>query len=81
MSQPPSVGPIAGAKVAVTPNIARPIGCFDLDRQCKTIVIAVGMNTPPVKPCPARKTIISGRLVDSPHSIENSKNKTQLTRR
>ena len=72
---------MAGAKVAVTPNSARPIGCFDFGRQCNTIVIAVGMNTPPVKPCPARKMIISGRLVDNPHSIENSKNNAQLTSR
>jgi hypothetical protein len=49
-----------------------------LGRQRNTIVIAVGMNTPPVNPCPARKMIISGRLVDNPHSIENNKNSAQL---
>ena len=74
MSQPPIVGPIAGAKVAVTPNSASPIGCFDGGSLRSTIVIAVGMSTPPVKPWPARNRIICGRLVDSPHSIEKTRN-------
>jgi hypothetical protein len=76
--KPPTVGPIAGAKVAVTPNSASPIGCFDRGRQRSTIVIAIGMNTPPVKPCPARQMIIIPRLVDKPHSTEKNRNRMQL---
>ena len=30
MSQPPTVGPIAGAKVAVRPKMVMPIGCLML---------------------------------------------------
>ena len=78
MIQPPIVGPIAGAKVAVIPKSASPIGCFDNGRQRSTIVIAIGMNTPPVKPWPARHTIIIERLVENPHSTEKTRNSTQF---
>ncbi len=78
VSQPPIVGPIAGAKVAVTPNRVSPIGCFEGGRQRSTIVIASGMKTPPVKPWPTRQITIIVRLSDSPHSIENIRNSAQL---
>ena len=78
VSQPPIVGPIAGAKVAVTPNRVSPIGCFEGGRQRSTIVIASGMKTPPVKPWPTRQITIIVRLSDNPHSIEKTRNSAQL---
>ncbi len=35
------------------------------------IVIAVGINAPPVMPCPARPTIIMPSDVDRPHTTES----------
>ena len=52
------VGPIAGAKVTERAKIARPIGCCGLGRRVSTIVNAIGIRTPPAKPCSPRITII-----------------------
>ena len=81
MSQPPTVGPIAGANVAVRPNIAMPTPCCDFGSRVRTMVIAVGISTPPVKPCPARKKINSVRLVDSAQAIEKPMNSAVLIAR
>ncbi len=42
------------------------------------MVMAVGMSTPPVKPCPARQMIISVRLLDMAHRIEKPTNNAEL---
>ena len=59
VSQPPSVGPIVGARVAVRPIITdtRPRRCGGNSR--KAVAKTVGIIAPPMKPCIARKTIIS----------------------
>ncbi len=41
----------------------------------------MGMSTPPVKPCPARKAIISPRLWDTPHRPEKSRKRRTLPTR
>ncbi len=81
MSQPPTVGPIDGAKVAVTPNIAMPIICCDSGRRVRTMTTAVGTRAPPVKPWPARNTIIWLRFVDSAQAIEKPMNKSVFVAR
>ncbi len=45
-------GPTAGARVAVSPNMACPTPWRFLGIMVTTTVNAVGMNTPPVKPLP-----------------------------
>ena len=57
-----AAGPIAGPKVAVMLKPARPTGRFDGGNIEMMMVKPSGINTPPVKPCNARKTIISLRL-------------------
>ena len=57
------VGPIAGANVAEIANIASPIGCFAFGSSVMISVKAIGISTPPVKPCTARSTIICGRFL------------------
>ena len=75
------VGPIAGAKVAVTAEPASPIGCFERGSMVMMMVKASGIMTPPAKPCRARSTIISPRLLAWPHSAENNRNSATLTSR
>ncbi len=72
---------MAGAKVAVRPKKAMPTACCDFGRRVRTMVMAVGMSTPPVKPWPARNRIISGRLVDSAQATEKPMNRPVLTAR
>ena len=73
VSQPPIVGPIAGANVAVKPNMASPTGWRAGGSLPRMIVSAVGISTPPVNPWPTRKRIISVRLLAVPHSIEKTR--------
>jgi hypothetical protein len=72
---------MAGARVAVNPNTAFPTFWRFLGIIVTTTVNAVGMNTPPVNPCPTRKQIISPRLVEMPHSPEKARKRTTLARR
>jgi len=44
------VGPIAGANVTASENIASPIGCCAFGSLVKTSVNAIGISTPPKKP-------------------------------
>ena len=44
------VGPIAGAKVTASENMASPIGCCCFGSLVKTSVKAIGISTPPKKP-------------------------------
>ncbi len=81
MSQPPTVGPMAGAKVAVSPNSAMPTGCWLFGRRVRTMTIAVGISTPPVKPWPARKRIIWLNDVESAQASEKPVNRMVLTAR
>jgi hypothetical protein len=45
------------------------------------MVKASGIITPPAKPCKARSTIISVRLLAWPHSAENNRNNATLASR
>jgi hypothetical protein len=81
VSQPPTVGPIDGANVAVSPNSAMPIGCCDFGRRVRTMTMAVGIRAPPVKPWPARNRIIWLRSVDSAQATEKPTNKSVLVAR
>ena len=70
-----------GAKTAVIANAASPIACLDGGKVVNTTVMAVGIKTPPVKPCKARKTIIELRSHDDAQQIEKKINKAVLTKR
>ena len=78
MSQPPMEGPIAGAKVAVSPKIVMPTPCCALGMRVRRMVIAVGISTPPVKPWPARKAISWPSEVDWAHRSEKTMNSAVL---
>ena len=75
------VGPIAGAKVADSANSASPIGCFAFGSSVMISVKAIGISTPPVKPCMARSTIICGRSCAKAQATENTRNRTALVSR
>ncbi|MGY4296716.1 hypothetical protein ACVWXN_004811 [Bradyrhizobium sp. i1.4.4] len=75
------VGPIAGAKVAEIANSASPIGCFAFGSSVMMSVNAIGISTPPVKPCTARNTIICDRSCASAQAAENTRNNVALVRR
>ncbi len=62
VSQPPMVGPIEGAKVAVMANIAMPLGRWFGGSLVRIRVNAKGMSAPPASPCRARKTIMLSRF-------------------
>ncbi len=55
------VGPIAGANVTASENMASPIGCCAFGNLVKTSVNAIGISTPPKNPWKARMAIIDGR--------------------
>ena len=74
-------GPTAGASVAVSPNMAVPTGWRFFGIMVTTTVNAVGMNTPPVNPCPTRKMIISPNVWETPHMAEQNRNRTTLPSR
>ncbi len=75
------VGPIAGANVADNANSARPTGCFAFGSSVMISVNAIGISTPPVKPCTARSTIICGRSCANAQAIDRARNSTALVRR
>jgi hypothetical protein len=75
------VGPIAGAKVADSANSASPIGCLAFGSSVMISVNAIGISTPPVKPCTARSAIICGRFCAKAHATESVKNRIALVRR
>ncbi len=65
--------------MAVSPNIVWPMPRRFGGIMVMITVSATGMKTPPVNPCPARKPIISPRLVETPHRPENNpKNLTMV---
>ena len=68
------VGPIAGAKVTASANIASPIGCWPFGSLVNTIVNAIGISTPPKKPCRPRIAIIDGRSWVKAQATENAAN-------
>ena len=68
------VGPIAGANVTASENIARPIGCWPFGSLVKTSVKAIGISTPPKKPCRPRIAIIDGRSWVKAQATENAAN-------
>ncbi len=75
------VGPIAGAKVADSANSARPIGCFGFGSSVMISVNAIGINTPPVKPCTARNAIICGRSCAKAQATDSARNRIALLKR
>jgi hypothetical protein len=72
------VGPSVGASVAVMPNSARPMGRLFNGSLRVTSVIAIGIITPPVKPCAARNTIMLSRLQAMPHKVLKIRNSATL---
>ena len=72
------VGPIAGAKVTASANSASPIGCCALGSFVSTSVNAIGISTPPAKPCRPRIAIIEPRSWVKAQAIENSGNRMAL---
>ena len=72
------VGPMAGAKVTASANMARPVGCCDFGRRVTTMVNAIGIRTPPAKPCRPRIAIIWPRLPAKAQAMENSTNASVL---
>ena len=81
MSQLPIVGPMAGAKVAVRPKKVMPSACCDFGRRVRMMVTAVGIRTPPVNHCPARKTISWPSDVESAQAMEKATKRLVLTER
>ena len=75
------VGPIAGANVAEIANNARPIGCLAFGNSVMISVNAIGISTPPVKPCTARNAIICGRSCASAQAAENTRKRAALVSR
>ena len=73
------VGPIAGAKVTESAKSARPKGCCAFGSLVSTIVKAIGISTPPAKPCSPRIAIIEPRSCVKAQAIENSGNRTAFT--
>ena len=72
------VGPIAGAKVTDSANIASPIGCCGFGSLVSTSVNAIGISTPPAKPCRPRIAIIDGRSWVKAQATENTANSAAL---
>ena len=72
------VGPIAGAKVTDSANIASPTGCWALGSLVSTMVKAIGMRTPPANPWRPRITIMDGRSWVKAHATENNANRIVL---
>ncbi len=72
------VGPIAGAKVTATANMAKPMGCCAFGSLVSTAVKAIGIKTPPANPCNPRQTIIEPRSWAKEQPIENKANRIVL---
>jgi hypothetical protein len=70
---------MAGAKVTESAKRARPIGCCALGSFVSTMVNAMGMRTPPAKPCRPRMTIIEPRSWVKAQAIEKSGNRIAFT--
>ncbi len=75
------VRPIAGANVADSANSASPTGCLAFGNSVMISVNAIGISTPPVKPCTARSAIICGRSCASAQAPENTRNRKALVSR
>ncbi len=72
------VGPIAGAKVTDSAKIASPTGCCGFGSLVSTSVNAIGISTPPAKPCRPRIAIIEGRSWVKAQATENAANSAAL---
>jgi hypothetical protein len=78
VSQPPRVGPNAGARTVPTPNSPIAVPCSSggkLSRRmaCETVII-----TPPPAPWMARKRIMTGIVRARPHAMDATVNSTTL---
>ncbi|MOA39618.1 hypothetical protein D3C78_1614170 [compost metagenome] len=78
VSQPPTVGPIEGAKVVAMPKSAMPTGSLEGGSIPSVMVMATGIITPPVKPCRALNTFIEGMFQAKAHSVEKTRNSATL---
>jgi hypothetical protein len=75
------VGPMAGANVADSANMASPIGCFGLGKRVIMMVKAIGIRAPPANPWIARNTIICSRSVAKAQATEKTRNRIVVVRR
>ena len=80
ISQPPTVGPRAGASIVGTPriDISRPRSSGAAIRMM--IVMPTGMTMPPASPWRTRKAISDWRFQASPQSPEARVKATSVTR-
>ena len=72
------VGPIAGAKVTDSAKTARPIGCCGFGNLVSTSVNAIGISTPPAKPCKPRIAIMDGKSWAKAQATEKTANRVAL---
>ena len=72
------VGPIAGAKVTDSAKMASPTGCCGFGSLVSTSVNAIGISTPPAKPCRPRIAIMDGRSWVKAHATEKTANRVAL---
>ena len=74
MIQPPSVGPMIGAKMTATATTENAFPRWLGSKVSRMIDCWFGCRPPPKKPCIRRKMIISGRLVAMPQRNEHTVN-------
>ena len=70
---------MAGANVTDSAKMARPIGCCGFGSFVSTSVNAMGISTPPAKPCRPRIAIIEGRSWVKAQATEKTANRVALT--
>ena len=79
--KPPALGPTTGPSVAHTENIAMPITTLAGGNSRTINTKAMGISTPPKKPCRARNVTICPRLVAKAQPTEKARNRTALPSR
>ena len=70
MSQPPSVGPMVGASVAVRPISTEICARRAPGNSRNEVANTVGIIAPPMKPCSARNVTIAPRLSEKAQAAE-----------
>src|SRR5690606_41621942 len=76
--QPPMVGPMEGAKVAVMANSAMALGRMSSGSLVSTREKAKGIRAPPASPCSTRNTIMLCRLQAMEQSREAMTKSTEM---
>ena len=74
MIQPPSTGPMIGAKITATETIEKPLARCEGSKVSSITDCCDGCSPPPNNPCSSRNTTSCGRLVAMPHRNEHSVN-------